>query len=39
MKILKTGVVQSDMHFKMLTLTKEEKAVEGVKTHSFNKYF
>lgn len=35
MKDLKRGV---DMHFRMLPLTKEEKAVEGVKIHSFNKY-
>lgn len=38
MKDLKIGVAQSDMHFRMLTLTKEEKAVEGVKIHSVNKY-
>lgn len=38
MKDLKIRVTQSDMHFRMLTLTKEEKAVEIVKIHSFNKY-
>lgn len=38
MKDLKTGVAQSDMQFRMLTLTKEEKAVKGVKSYSFNKY-
>lgn len=26
------------MHFRMLTLTNEEKAVETAKIHSFNKY-
>lgn len=26
------------MHFRMLTLTKEEKTVMGVKIHSLNKY-
>lgn len=38
MKGLKTGMAQSDMHFRMLALAKEEKEVEGVKIHSFNKY-
>ena len=30
---LKKGVAWSGMHFKVLTLTKEEKSVEGVKIH------